>query len=504
MVEACNDDDPLGGKDGASSTKPFCPSLLSRSVDISSPGNFPQGCSFSPDGLCVLTSTAFDHQLRLYNTPPPSIDTVNDIETSTSISASVSPPIVSDAGDPSSPMSASASASASCVLDWKTALAADGCDSVRSYGWYPHMNSADPASCCFLSSSRGQPVHLVDAYTSKIRASYRPYNALDEMESPTVVTFSPDGQRIVTAGFRTDRTIHVFDIANPGRDSTQLRLGSTRRSTDGQKGLVSALTFSPPQIGFNNVFALGTYAPGSIYLYDDRMSAAASTILNGVCLVGHGKSHSRKKRRFAAVQVQDDNCEHEEDDVGSFFSAAKVRWFQGRAQGGVTQLSFSPSQDFILYSASRRSDAVLAWDVRMTSGNSNYASVPISGISSFATDSSTNQRLEFDFDETGERLFVGGRDKCVRVYDGRGSGKLIGKIDGLTDAANGISYSYSAHHGCGLLAVAVGARRFATVDDSDDDDDDNKSGDHNGTAVLTSDSYRDDNTPPGSLELYKV
>ena len=34
------------------------PSLLARSVDIVGDGNFPKGCEFSPDRLCLLTSTA--------------------------------------------------------------------------------------------------------------------------------------------------------------------------------------------------------------------------------------------------------------------------------------------------------------------------------------------------------------------------------------------------------------------------------------------------------------
>ena len=88
-----------------------------------------------------------------------------------------------------------------------------------------------------------QPVHLYDAYTGAVRATYRPFNAMDEMESPTVAIFSGNGQKILAAGFRTDRTIHIFDAAVPGRDSTILHLGKTRRSSDGQKGLVSALSF---------------------------------------------------------------------------------------------------------------------------------------------------------------------------------------------------------------------------------------------------------------------
>lgn len=422
-------------------TEKESPTLIAKSVDISGEGNFPQGCSFSPDGLCVLTSTAGDYRLRLYNTPKE--------ESSDAPSVSV---------------------------DWKTALSIRGGDSVRSYSWYPQMNSSNAASCCFLAASRDQPIHLYDAYTGFIRATYRPFNAMDEMESPTVVSFSPDGQRLYAGGFCTDRTIHVFDTAVPGRDSTILRLGKTRRSSDGQKGLVSAITFSPRSD--NHVFCVGTYAPGSIYVYDERMPSGntASTILEGVTVVGHGKGHFRKKRRFVATQ----------DDSDDIFSAAKAKWFHTRARGGVTQLSFAPSNEYILYSASRRSDSILAWDLRMVSGNQDYASCPIRGIASYATSGDTNQRLEFDFDEHGQRLFVCCVDRCVRTYDVQ-SGKLLGKLEGLGDVANGVSYATRGNSGSGLLAVATGARRFPEEDTDDEQD-----------------STREEMAAPGSLELYKL
>lgn len=187
-----------------------------------------------------------------------------------------------------------------------------------------------------------QPIHLYDAYTGKVRAHYRPYNALDEMESPNVTIFSPDGQTIVAGGFRTDRVVHLFSAARPGRDSTVLRLGKTRRSTDGQKGLVSALCYNNNNDEKNpNVLAVGTYSPGSIYLYDVRMELPAGVVLDGRCVVGHGQNHSRKKWR----QVGEENTED-----GDWLTTAKIKWFLKRAQTGITQLQFA---SHILYSASR-------------------------------------------------------------------------------------------------------------------------------------------------------
>jgi hypothetical protein len=73
--------------------------------------DFPQGCQFSPDGLCLLTSQC--NRLELYNTQSTGSKDV-----------------------------------------WKPALTCKGGETVRSYTWYPHMNSSDPATCCFAGVSR--------------------------------------------------------------------------------------------------------------------------------------------------------------------------------------------------------------------------------------------------------------------------------------------------------------------------------------------------------------
>jgi WD40 repeat protein len=122
---------------------PPCPTkpakLLAQSTDVTGSDNFFQGCSFSPDGLCILTSTAADGKLRLYNTIIHNSDDKNDNNKNVD-------------GD-------------AAVKDWKSALVSVGGDTVRSYAWYPHMNSKDAASCCFVATRRyvtrkGNGLHL--------------------------------------------------------------------------------------------------------------------------------------------------------------------------------------------------------------------------------------------------------------------------------------------------------------------------------------------------------
>ncbi len=309
------------------------------------------------------------------------------------------------------------------------------------------------------------------------------------MEAPNVVTFTSDGQHLICGGFHTDRTLHVFDTAIPGRDSTILKLGKTRRSSDGQKGLISSICFGGGTSSLSSsIFAVGTYSPGSIYLYDLRSpQQPTGTILNGHCMVGHGKGHARKKRRIVqkskgenvSVGVDAANTDEVDDNDANWFTAAKGKWFQSKTQSGVTQLQFAPNDEYILYSASRRSNVIIAWDTRMLSGQSEYQCHPIRGLSSYETVNDTNQRLEFDIDPTGRTMYVGGQDHCLRIYDIK-SGQCTNMITDLDDAANGVSIANA--NGRSVLAVATGSRRFPSVDDDD-------------PQVLVN--------PPGYLRLYE-
>jgi len=301
--------------------------------------------------------------------------------------------------------------------------------SFASYCWYPLMTSTSPLTSLYATCrGHSMPIHLIDAYTSQLRASYCPYNAVDEMEGPTVVEFSPDGRRIYATGFKSDRTIAVFDTSIPGRDGMIARLGKTRRSSDGQKGIPSSIAFPKCSVdGPSNVFALGTYSPSSIYIYDDRMSShfqPAGTIVlhGGLTVVGHGRSFLKKKRRFNQVSNnnnQEGGIQDTNDD--NLFSSARVNWFQSRARGGITQLMWSSTTSnnpYLLFSASRRSNTVLSWDVRCLSGRDDFnGNQPVCGVQSYARDGDTNQRLEFDIDDTGKRIYVGSGDGVVKIYD---------------------------------------------------------------------------------------
>ena len=103
--------------------------------------NYTRGCSYSPDGLCVLTYNE-DNIIRLFDPPQDEItrDTVQS--------------------------------SNECV-QWQPALSISIAGPVYDVDWYPLMNSADPVTCCIAVTSQYQPVHLYDAYDGHLRATYR-------------------------------------------------------------------------------------------------------------------------------------------------------------------------------------------------------------------------------------------------------------------------------------------------------------------------------------------
>ena len=62
-------------------------------------------------------------------------------------------------------------------------------------------------------------MHLWDALSGQLRASYRAYNAVDEVHAAYCVAFSPDGGRLF-CGF--NRAVCAFDVGRPGRECAQI------------------------------------------------------------------------------------------------------------------------------------------------------------------------------------------------------------------------------------------------------------------------------------------
>lgn len=144
------------------------------------PENFLKGCKWAPDGSCILTNSA-DNILRIYNLPPELYHEGEQVE----------------------------------YAEMVPVLRMVEGDTIYDYCWYSLMSSAQPDTSYVASSSRENPIHIWDAFTGELRASFRAYNHLDELTAAHSLCFSPDGSQLF-CGF--NRTVRVFSTARPGRD----------------------------------------------------------------------------------------------------------------------------------------------------------------------------------------------------------------------------------------------------------------------------------------------
>ncbi|XP_022098757.1 LOW QUALITY PROTEIN: telomerase Cajal body protein 1-like [Acanthaster planci] len=148
-------------------------------------------------------------------------------------------------------------------------------------------------------------------------------------------------------------------------------------------------------------------------------------------------------------------------------SGSMICMVQGQ-MGGVTHLMFSPDSNR-LYSGGRKDPEIICWDMRN----------PGRVLFSLMRDVTTNQRMYFDLDSTGQYLVSGNQDGTVSVWDtsqppvteGSAGDSIIDPILRFTahsDAVNGVSLNPTLP----IMATASGQRKFPVpmaTDDSDED-----------------------------------
>ncbi|XP_008546515.1 telomerase Cajal body protein 1 [Microplitis demolitor] len=188
--------------------------------------NLTRGCIWSPDGTCLLVPSA-DFRIRVYELP-------RELYTGTLPGTLPLPPLTP------------------ALKIKEGGLVYDTC-------WYPWMSSWEPDTCCFLSTSKETPVHLWDAFTGSLRATYRAYNQVDEVEAAISVQFAESGSSIWT-GF--DNALRSFDTNRPGRQINDVLL---KNDFPNVRGIVSCIRDNPTMPG---LIAFGTYSK-CIGLYKD-------------------------------------------------------------------------------------------------------------------------------------------------------------------------------------------------------------------------------------------
>lgn len=90
-------------------------------------------------------------------------------------------------------------------------------DLIYDYQWFPGMDSTRPETCAMLSAARDHPLHLWDAYSGSLVATYRAYDHADEVIAAQCASFDSDGTRIIS-GYRKGSVLRIFHTSRPGRE----------------------------------------------------------------------------------------------------------------------------------------------------------------------------------------------------------------------------------------------------------------------------------------------
>ncbi|KAF8315780.1 WD40-repeat-containing domain protein [Cantharellus anzutake] len=315
------------------------------------PPNFYRSAKWSPDGSCALTAdesiTCRIHRLK-------ATDGVTSLDTT-------------------------------CTLP-QPAPILDGV-------WYPGASIQSPETFCFVASVRNCPVKLLDASSGRLRASYRIVDHRERFVAPHSMAFDPTMTKLYCGCVDF---IEIFDLQQPG-DGVRLATTPSKKSRDGLKGIISAISFCSD---YSGLYAAATYSttPNAIALFDPEVG--------------------------------------ESGDV---------------RPGGVTQLLFHPTQPHILFAASRRSPVVQVWDLR------NPLCVAAELDRWTSEGKLTNQRLKFDVDLGGSGLQLAGWLSIFDVSNGLSfNTEPVLKFRAHNDAIGSVSF-----HPIQSLALTVsGSRHF--------------------------------------------
>ncbi|KAJ2990898.1 hypothetical protein HDV02_004078 [Globomyces sp. JEL0801] len=274
-------------------------------------------------------------------------------------------------------------------------------EDIYDYAWYPHMKTTDPSTCCFLTTKRDHPIHLLDSNTGALRCTYKSKDGADEITAPMCVRFNLYGDKVY-AGY--DNCVDVFDVY--GELEMRVKCTPSRAHPDGLKGVISTIDFNTDQSG---MYAMGTFS-GNIGIADERNNELLVTMRDP------------------------------ENKAGN--------------QQGLSQVEFSKDGRY-LYSSSRNSGSIACWDIRQ-SGEVLYR---------IKRKGETNQRIMFGLNheylvtgDTEGRVYV--VDVQGEGVNGIGR-ELVGSgmngIDGIGDPVcmNGSKISSE-----GILVTTSGERQF--------------------------------------------
>ncbi|RYR71580.1 hypothetical protein Ahy_A02g005821 isoform H [Arachis hypogaea] len=276
---------------------------------------------------------------------------------------------------------------------------------IHDFCWYPYMSASDLAiKFAYVSD----PVTNVFATTTRDH----PIHLWDATLGQLRCTYRAyDNMDEITAAFSVafnPAGTKIFAGYNKcirmfdlHRPGRDFELYSTAKDKkEGQTGIISAMAFSPSHTG---MLALGSYSQTTGIYREDNME---------LLYVLHGQ------------------------------------------EGGITHVQFSRDGNY-LYSGGRKDPYILCWDVRKAVD---------CVFKLYRSSESTNQRILFDIDPSGQHLGTGGQDGLVHIYDLQ-TGQWVSGFQAALDTVNGFSFHPFLPH----AVSSSGHRRFVIPDDDNED-----------------------------------
>lgn len=290
---------------------------------------------------------------------------------------------------------------------------------------YPTPYSLLPTSCS------SHPYSL-SATPYQLRASYCAQDHNDEPTAAHSLAFAGEDSRLF-AGY--EHAIRAFDLSRPGHNADVLRTTPTRRSKQGQKGIISALC----AVGTDTLAAASFR--GTVWLYD-------TTRLGLRPVRSLGTAHAKGATCVAATA-----------DGACMASGARAGKNKGVWRGCLPRTrpySRAPTRPFL--AGGRLDDSVHVWDMRQT--QQRLCSVPRAAR--------TNQRLGFVFAPDGT-LWMGDGNGHLCGWSVRDGPPQCVASTRLHECVNGVDVSNSAPT---RLVVSTGERVFHCPDSDSEEEGD--------------------------------
>ena len=220
--------------------------------------------------------------------------------------------------------------------------------------WAPFPQ--EPADASLLTTAQRAPIQLWDAADATLRASYRRFDAVDELAAARSLLWAPPGGALW--GGYDDGAVCQFDLGCPGRDPvTTQRLRSFGPGAESAAGAKKNMDASAGRDGWRG----GQGAVSALAASVPHVTVSASLVAAG-CLARPLAELFDSRLRFSVAAVRPDaNLDAAVTGRGGGINSSS-----SGGGGGIVQLAFDPHHPHRLFAARRGRvhGAIAVFDLR--------------------------------------------------------------------------------------------------------------------------------------------